>query len=577
MANGFATSTISLPDVKTGFDSKGTAIVPVTVGKGEKKIGKIEIKSPMEQVTNFFAGIDKSLIDLVKFAKAAFGLQEKEQKRLDPKFMGPMPSNQMKIRTGKKTLVDTDDEVDPEKPRSGLKDILETLKDSFDKVSFGEVLTATLLAGGLALFLEYREAIEKALYPFVVLIKGIVDLIGVKGTLAILFGTILTIKLLPVIKAAKDVVKYLGGFLPSFKTLKRAFRLMRVFIKRTLPLQLKSAYQAGKFTKALKLLSGAFTALRLMLTATLYPAIISMVTTLAAAMGPILGPVLIIGAIAAGIAAVLFSIKSGFEVFKKSLDDGDSMLVAIGKGIADFALTLATLPITLIKKVIGYIAGLFGFDGIKEALDKFSFKDLIKNSFIGFVTSFVRVIKAIAKGAAAALAAIAPGGKTPQGEFSRVYNEVMTGGQGEIKVEKTDLEKTTTDGQPELTETKVADAIVNDEITLDEDKKTGMLEVLKSAVVGDRYIEGTEAYNRKIEFEKNQELKREKAKTREIEQANLRSAKKLDPEAMYAEITDNSSKIINKTEIVEAPIEVNNNEAFNRLINSLGGRYGNPI
>ena len=577
MANGFATSTISLPDVKTGFDSKGTAIVPVTVGKGEKKIGKIEIKSPMEQVTNFFAGIDKSLIDLVKFAKASFGLQEKEQKRLDPKFMGPMPSNQMKIRTGKKTLVDTDDEVDPDKPRSGLKDILETLKDSFDKVSFGEVLTATLLAGGLALFLEYREAIEKALYPFVVLIKGIVDLIGVKGTLAILFGTILTIKLLPVIKAAKDVVKYLGGFLPSFKTLKRAFRLMRVFIKRTLPLQLKSAYQAGKFTKALKLLSGAFTALRLMLTATLYPAIISMVTTLAAAMGPILGPVLIIGAIAAGIAAVLFSIKSGFEVFKKSLDDGDSMLVAIGKGIADFALTLATLPITLIKKVIGYIAGLFGFDGIKEALDKFSFKDLIKNSFIGFVTSFVRVIKAIAKGAAAALAAIAPGGKTPQGEFSRVYNEVMTGGQGEIKVEKTDLEKTTTDGQPELTETKVADAIVNDEITLDEDKKTGMLEVLKSAVVGDRYIEGTDAYNRKIEFQKNQELKRERAKTKEIEQANLRSAKKLDPEAMYAEITDNSSKIINKTEIVEAPIEVNNNEAFNRLINSLGGRYGNPI
>ena len=576
MANGFATSTISLPDVKTGFDSKGTAIVPVTVGKGEKKIGKIEIKSPMEQVTNFFAGIDKSLIDLVKFAKASFGLEEKESKRKDEKFIGPMPSTKM-IRTGRDTLVDTDDEVDPDKPRSGLKDILETLKDSFDKVSFGEVLTATLLAGGLALFLEYREAIEKALYPFVVLIKGIVDLIGVKGTLAILFGTILTIKLLPVIKAAKDVVKYLGGFLPSFKTLKRAFRLMRVFIKRTLPLQLKSAYQAGKFTKALKLLSGAFTALRLMLTATLYPAIISMVTTLAAAMGPILGPVLIIGAIAAGIAAVLFSIKSGFEVFKKSLDDGDSMLVAIGKGIADFALTLATLPITLIKKVIGYIAGLFGFDGIKEALDKFSFKDLIKNSFIGFVTSFVRVIKAIAKGAAAALAAIAPGGKTPQGEFSRVYNEVMTGGQGEIKVEKTDLEKTTTDGQPELTETKVADAIVNDEITLDEDKKTGMLEVLKSAVVGDRYIEGTDAYKRKIEFEKNQELKREKAKTREIEQANLRSAKKLDPEAMYAEITDNSSKIINKTEIVEAPIEVNNNEAFNRLINSLGGRYGNPI
>ena len=564
MANGFATSTISLPDVKTGFDSKGTAIVPVTVGRGEKKIGKIEIKSPMEQVTNFFAGIDKSLIDLVKFAKASFGLEEKESKRKDEKFIGPMPSTKM-IRTGRDTLVDTDDEVDPDKPRSGLKDILETLKDSFDKVSFGEVLTATLLAGGLALFLEYREAIEKALYPFVVLIKGIVDLIGVKGTLAILFGTILTIKLLPVIKAAKDVVKYLGGFLPSFKTLKRAFRLMRVFIKRTLPLQLKSAYQAGKFTKALKLLSGAFTALRLMLTATLYPAIISMVTTLAAAMGPILGPVLIIGAIAAGIAAVLFSIKSGFETFKNSLAEGDSMLLAIGKGIADFALTLYTLPLTLIKKLVGYIAGLFGFDGIKEALDKFSFKDFIKNSFMGFVKGFVRLIKAIAKGAAAALAAIAPGGKTPQGEFSRVYNEVMSGGQGQIKIEKTDLEKTGTDGEPELTENKIAKKVKLDE---------------KGNVIKDDVIPGFFGmqFSQPVIRMKSLDEKRldkELKLLEEIKLHNKEAASKLNTSAMYQEISDKSTNVINN--INEAPIEVNNTEAFQRFINSQGGRYGNSF
>tara|TARA_B100001173_G_scaffold310609_1_gene325589 strand:- start:56 stop:1747 length:1692 start_codon:yes stop_codon:yes gene_type:complete len=557
--------TISLPNIETAFDSKGTAMVPVTTGRGNKKLGKIEIKSPMEQVTNFFAGIDKSLIKLVDFAKKSFGLQEKEQKRLDEKFIGPMPSTTM-IRTGRKALVGTDDEKeDDEKTKSPLKALLEQFKESFDNVSFGEKMTAALLTGGLALFLNYREAIEKALYPFVVLIKGVVDLIGVKGTLAILFGTILTIKLLPVIKAAKDVVKYLGGFLPSFKTLKRAFRLMRVFINRTLPRQLASTYDTVRFSKAFKLLRGAFGALRLMLTASLYPAIVSMVTTLAAALGPILGPVLVIGAIAAGIAAVLFSIKSGFETFKNSLAEGDSMLLAIGKGIADFALTLYTLPLTLIKKLVGYIAGLFGFDGIKEALDKFSFKDFIKNSFMGFVKGFVRLIKAIAKGAAAALAAIAPGGKTPQGEFSRVYNEVMSGGQGQIKIEKTDLEKTVTDGEPELTENEIAK-----KVKLDEEGKI-IPDDAPPGLFGMRFSQPIVS----MRSQEARRLDKELQLLEEIKLHNKEAASKLNTSAMYQEISDKSTNVYSN--VYEAPIEVNNTEAFQRFINSQGGRYGNSF
>jgi len=557
--------TISLPNIETAFDSKGTAMVPVTTGRGNKKLGKIEIKSPMEQVTNFFAGIDKSLIKLVDFAKKSFGLQEKEQKRLDEKFIGPMPSTTM-IRTGRKALVGTDDEKeDDEKTKSPLKALLEQFKESFDNVSFGEKMTAALLTGGLALFLNYREAIEKALYPFVVLIKGVVDLIGVKGTLAILFGTILTIKLLPVISAAKDVVTYLGGFLPSFKTLKRAFRLMRVFINRTLPRQLASTYDTVRFSKAFKLLRGAFGALRLMLTASLYPAIVSMVTTLAAALGPILGPVLVIGAIAAGIAAVLFSIKSGFETFKNSLAEGDSMLLAIGKGIADFALTLYTLPLTLIKKLVGYIAGLFGFDGIKEALDKFSFKDFIKNSFMGFVKGFVRLIKAIAKGAAAALAAIAPGGKTPQGEFSRVYNEVMSGGQGQIKIEKTDLEKTVTDGEPELTENEIAK-----KVKLDEEGKI-IPDDAPPGLFGMRFSQPIVS----MRSQEARRLDKELQLLEEIKLHNKEAASKLNTSAMYQEISDKSTNVYSN--VYEAPIEVNNTEAFQRFINSQGGRYGNSF
>ena len=560
---------LELPSVSYSFDNKGTAMVPVTTGKGDKKLGKIEIQSPMAQVSGFFAGIDNSLIKLVEFAKKSFGLADEESKRPFKNMMGPMPSKSM-IRTGKATLVDTDNEKDDKKPDSPLKGLLKTLKDSFDNVSFGEKMTAILFAGGLALFLRYREVIEKALTPLVKIIKGVVDVIGVEGTLMGLFAIIVGIKLIPVIIAAKNLVKYLGTFLPSFKTLKRAFRLMRVFLMRTMPRQLASAYNGTATTKALKMLGFAFKGLRLMMTASLYPAIISMITTLAAAMGPILGPIVIIAAIAAGIAAVLFSIKSGFETFKNSLAEGDSMLLAIGKGIADFALTLYTLPLTLIKKLVGYIAGLLGFDGIKASLDKFSFKDLIKNSFMSLVTGFVRIIKAIAKGVGAALSAIAPGGKTPQGEFGRVFNEVMQGGKGSIKIEKAEGDKVNTDGEPQLTEAQIKTAE-----TLQAPVK--FVESVIGKFKGDRFIEGTPAYERKKIFEASQAEKKlsNKERSMNLDDYNKSILRKMDPVGMYNEITDQSTKVINKTEVHEAPLVSDNPETTQRLANSFGlSAYG---
>jgi hypothetical protein len=419
------------------------------------------------------------------------------------------------------------------------------------------------------LFLKYREKIEAALLPVVKFLMGVVDFLGVEGTLMTLFGIIVGIKLFPVISAATGVVTYLGKkFLPSFKTLKTAFKDMNNFIMKKLIPGLKKSYKKGSIGKALKMLKTAFTSLRFLLTLSLYPAIISMVTTLAAAMGPILGPIIIIGAIAAGIAAVLFSIKSGFDTFKQSLEDGDGMLVAIGKGIADFAITLLTLPITLIKKLVGFIAGLFGFDGFKEKLDKFSFKDIIKNAFFGFIGSFVKVIKAIAKGAAAALSAIAPGGKTPQAEFSRVYNEIMQGGAGQVKVEKTDLEKTDTDSEPELTENEVAKSIKEKE---DAETLRAPLKTLKKLFIGDRFIPGTEAYKEAQESKKIMEAKRLPAKLEAMSPVDFnkyQADNNMDRKAAFAEITDNSSKIINQNHNFfegGAPLQATNPEATSRV------------
>ena len=156
-----------------------------------------------------------------------------------------------------------------------------------------------------------------------------------------------------------------------------------------------------------------------------------MKVSMSSSLGPMIVPFLPVIAIAAAAVAVFFSLKSGFETFKQSLDDGDSMFTAVIKGLGDAMLTLVTLPATLVKKLVGFIAGLFGFDNFKEKLESFSIKDKIVEVFKSLTGGMVNIIKAIAKGAAAAIAAALPGGETPQEAFAKAYAEVMAGGEGE--------------------------------------------------------------------------------------------------------------------------------------------------
>ena len=420
MFSGFGAPVLANANI--GFDPKGTAMVPVTAGNN--KLGTIEISSPMEQMSEFFAGIDKSLINLVSFAKQSLGIEKKDAQREG-------------LARG-----DTDDKEGGDEGES-LKDrllgIVENVRSGFDKIDFGDKMKAVLLLGALLLFRKYRETLRPIVEKIVSMTLSLIKFLGgPKNSLMILLGGILAVKLAPLVTLAVGLAKYLGGFLPSFKTLKNAFKAVRLFIGTTLPKQLIAAYRGTDnfLVKAFTKLGSAFKAMRLFMTATLIPTIMTMVTSLGAAIAPILIPLAVIAAIAAGIAAVLFSMKSGIEAFKNSLESGDSMILAIGKGLLDFSATLITLPITLLKKLLGYIAGLLGFDGIKEAIDNFSFKDMIVNAFTSLIGGTIRIIKAIAKGAGAALAAAFPGGEGPGEAFSRVFKEVMSGGEGAMPDEK---------------------------------------------------------------------------------------------------------------------------------------------
>ena len=271
----------------------------------------------------------------------------------------------------------------------------------------------------------------------------------------------------------------LGG---AFDLLKAGFQSMRTFVMTTVPNALKGAYQGGKKTvmNGITFLSGAFSKMRLFIVDKIVPAIASayggakglvmsaftklgtafvamrvfltatLIPTITAFMAPFIVPLALLTAAVAAAVAIFVSIKAGIDEFKKSLDEGDSMLVAIIEGVSTALLTLVTLPITLIKNFVAWVAEKLGFEGIAEKLKEFNIvtfiKDGVKNlvlkakdfvlglfnidfkqvlgKFVDIGKSIGRVLKGIALGSIAAVKAAFPGGESPMEAFKRVYDEV---------------------------------------------------------------------------------------------------------------------------------------------------------
>ena len=340
----------------------------------------------------------------------------------------------------------------------------------------GPKLGLALMLGALAVLFQYSDEIAKAIEPVLKAGAKVVEALGVKGTLFAGLGLIAGIKFGPavyklltkgipdgfaalkagfgkmktfVMETAPNAIKGAYGgakglVMKAFKTLKAAFTAMKVFLLESVIPAIASAYGGvkGKLMGALSKLGKAFTAMRLFLMGTMIP-------TIAGFMAPFIVPLAILVAVVAGAVAVFTSIKAGIDEFKKSLDEGDSMLVAIIEGVSTALLTLVTLPITLIKNFVAWVAEKLGFEGIAEKLKEFSIVDFIKDGIKNLVTkakdfvlglfdidfkgllgkgldilgAIMTRIKAIAAAGFAAVKAAFPGGESPAEAFSRVYQE----------------------------------------------------------------------------------------------------------------------------------------------------------
>ena len=439
-----ALGALALPAIEPAFGADNTAMVPVTVGQSDKKLGTIEIKSPMEDVMDFFSGIDKSLINLVEFAKKSFSLEEKDAQR---EGLQRQDTDTPKVKGDDKSMLDS------------LKESFASLGDTFGEMSIGEKLGAALLIGSLLLFQQVQGALVAVLTPVIAAVKKLVELFGAKGVFLTFLGAIVAIKFAPLITGAIAASKSIAGATLS--------------LVGTGKFSLKSIFNGigtagGKLRDgargALKVIEGGFQGLFNGIGKTFGSMRKGLIAMRAGSLA-MLGPILPAAALAAAAGAILFSLKSSIEVFKQSIEDGDSAMTAVGKAIIDFTATLVTLPLTLVKNLVGYIAGLLGFDNFKEKLASFSFKDGFINIITGFVdkvksffsaifdfdikgiidkignigSQIANTLKGIAKGAVAMVAAAVPGGESPTEAFSRVYNEVLNTGEGVVKNEAADL------------------------------------------------------------------------------------------------------------------------------------------
>ena len=205
-------------------------------------------------------------------------------------------------------------------------------------------------------------------------------------------------------------------------------------------------------------MKAAFVAMQVFLASTMVPAITTM-------MAPFIVPLALVVAAVLAAVAIFTSIKAGIDEFKQSLADGDSMLESIISGVATALLTLVTLPITLIKNFVAWVAEKLGFEGIAKKLKEFSFVDAIKNGITNLVTKikdfvvglmgfdkiksfFAKIgsiggmimdfVKAITAGAAAAIwPGLKPFGNGPEFEYKKAFDASMAGSEAK-RIEKAD-------------------------------------------------------------------------------------------------------------------------------------------
>jgi len=191
-----------------------------------------------------------------------------------------------------------------------------------------------------------------------------------KGILALLKGTLVAGVLMAVVafldsdmwkKMKVIIVEKAAPLLKKFvKFLGDNWEEIAVFIGSILAafVVFKAIMIGAKIVNTIKLIGIAFTAVKAFFASTMLPAVTGMMV-----------PLLPFIAIAAAIGVVLYALWNAFEDFQTTLCETGSIGEALKVGIAKFMGTILGFIPAMILKLVGWVAGLFGFDDFKKKVD----------------------------------------------------------------------------------------------------------------------------------------------------------------------------------------------------------------
>jgi len=285
------------------------------------------------------------------------GIAFKDTKKWQ-KNQNDMGINDLKIReeeAGKDISASSQKEIDDEKAKlqeknqsllgkiaGGIMGLKDAAKDKLKSASKGimAILKGTLIAGfalAMVAFLnsKYWEDTKKVIVEDI--LPGVQKFFGFlkENALAISVGFAAIVAVLAIAK----VLGYLQKIKIAFIAVKAAFLAMKVFMMSTL------------------------------------------LPTITAALAPLV-PFIAIGvAIAAAIAILIGGVMAAFEDFQKTLKETGSIGEALKVGAAKFiGFILGIIP-DLVLKLVGFVAGLFGFDDFKKKVSTIDPIQFIADAF----------------------------------------------------------------------------------------------------------------------------------------------------------------------------------------------------
>jgi len=274
-----------------------------------------------------------------------------------------------------------------EKISSGIMGLKENAKEKLKGAGKGfmALVKGTLFAGALIAF---------GLFVQSDMFKTIIDNLG-----EILIGLGVVVGLFAIFK----IIKFIGAITTALKAIKAFYIAQKLALTKTylppLKAMVSSMLATGKtmaltakqfLTMKIKALKGFLPAVSGMVSSMLATgktmartaaqflmmkikalvAFLPAVTAMAASFGAMIIPLLPIIAIVAGIAIVILALKSAFTDFQKTLEETGSVGEALKVGIAKFmGFILGFIP-DLVLKLVGFVAGLFGFDDFKAKVGK---------------------------------------------------------------------------------------------------------------------------------------------------------------------------------------------------------------